>query len=998
MSATVIVYLRLQEAREISPAVSPEQSRLSRQPGPTKLLFVRAIFPRLALLLLAPAWAALAQQNPAPSTPEADAAAAFNAAMRSFAQGNYREAAEGLSKVLATVSDPKAKARLGPAYYTLGSAYFNIPDYPKAVEIFKKYLEMYPNGERTLEVRLAIARASFLNKDYEPAIKLYQELEVIPPLREQALHMESLAYKELGRPDDQIRVLERLIGGEIKTAVQANAAVALAELYADKDAGKAAETLALLRPKTTLVENLIALNAVSVKTGDKLAEEREYQKAIAVYRTVLSRDEILKTQAARIAALGVQIEAGLKAVTADPRLLASVVQANNDLKARQAQDRQLLGKFATLPEFMPAILLRMGKCWYDWDKKWEAIVVFDRLLHRYPEAKEREPALFSKVVAYAELNQPARCQQLCADYLKEFPNGRNAATVGYLSGATALQAGDARGAIRLFGTMLENQAASEFTERVRFLLGNAKFSEGDYEGAVKDYEAYSAQYPTGQYSEEAGYRSALALLFQGQYENALGALNAYLKAHPNGEFVADAKYRVLVCKYSAQLYDEIVRDVQAWRSEFPTDPMTGEVLALLGDALAATGRTAEAIPAYVESYKKANTDEVLNYSLFEAGKLMQKEGQWNGVSRLFQEFIQNHPDHPSVVAAMYWTSRALAHEGKGEEARQILVGELKRYLNDPKREAVEQLLQQLAQLCLKRPRLPLPAPQAGASPVQVANGSATPATAASPSPPPYDPVAELDKQMAPLLEEANATGHARVLYAQAELATLRKKQVEHDRLIGEIAATYKPADLSPLLLAQVGDYLLAKGEKEQAGIFYSELKDYFPKSDYLDFAYVGLGEIAFGKKDYGTALELFTSGADDFAGSRIKEATIGKAKTLLELGRYEEARKLFEQIASVREWRGESTAYAVYSMGQIEEREGHWAEAIAHYQRVFVLYQRYLPLVAKAYINCAGSFEKLGKREEAASHLKEMLRNEKLQGFPETEQARQMLAQWGDAT
>ena len=91
---------------------------------------------------------------------------------------------------------------------------------------------------------------------------------------------------------------------------------------------------------------------------------------------------------------------------------------------------------------------------------------------------------------------------------------------------------------------------------------------------------------------------------------------------------------------------------------------------------------------------------------------------------------------------------------------------------------------------------------------------------------------------------------------------------------------------------------------------------------YLDFAYVGLGEVAFAKKDYHAALELFSVAADKMAGSRVKDATIGKAKTLLEMAQYDDARKLFEQIASVREWRGESTAYAVYSLGDIQATAG----------------------------------------------------------------------------
>jgi len=92
---------------------------------------------------------------------------------------------------------------------------------------------------------------------------------------------------------------------------------------------------------------------------------------------------------------------------------------------------------------------------------------------------------------------------------------------------------------------------------------------------------------------------------------------------------------------------------------------------------------------------------------------------------------------------------------------------------------------------------------------------------------------------------------------------------------------------------------------------------------------------------------------------------------------------------------GEVTAMAVFYLGEIEAKQNHWPEAIAHYQRVFVAYQKYLPWAAKAYVRCAEAFDHLGKRPEAIAHLREMLRNEKLKDFAETKQATKLLAGWG---
>jgi TolA-binding protein len=197
------------------------------------------------------------------------------------------------------------------------------------------------------------------------------------------------------------------------------------------------------------------------------------------------------------------------------------------------------------------------------------------------------------------------------------------------------------------------------------------------------------------------------------------------------------------------------------------------------------------------------------------------------------------------------------------------------------------------------------------------------------------------------------------------------------------------------MLAVVGDYLLSKKDNDRAAQFYANLREDFPKSDYLDYAYVGLGELAMQKQEYQKALDLFTYAADELASMKIKDATLGKGRALLEVGKYPEAKKCFEQVAGVKEWRGESTAAALYYLGETEFRQAHYPDAVVHYQRVFVAYQKFLPWVAKAYLRSAESFEKLGKRPEAVNHLKEMLNNEKLRNFPEAKQAEKMLSGWG---
>ena len=936
-----------------------------------------------------------------------------NSAMKAFQQGNWGEAASGLEKLLARVPNA-VQSQMGPIYVTLGAAYYNMPNFPKAIEVFSGFITKFPNSERLMDAKLALGQTYLAAKNFDEAIKLFASLENVPAIRERALGAQALAYKIQKKPEMAIKVLERLVGSDIKTTAQANGAVMLIELYVEKnETAKAAQLLAKIQARIAICDNLVTLNTVAMKLADGFADKKMYGEAIGCYRLIRSRDEVIAFQTDRIAKIEKVIDFNSKVGPENPTAQLKARQQNDILKGAVEDSKALLSEFSKLPDYASSMMFRVARCWNEWDKKWESLVVYKQLLNKYPKAEEREPVMFDIVATLGDLNRIKSTQAACDAYLKEFPTGENAGTVGYMSGAVALQAGDYASAESVFTTMIEKQPKSTYRGTMIYLLGNAKFAQGRYEDANAEYEKYLIAFPEGandgagglfgiggSHAEECAFRLAVSQVFLGNYEKGLERLKAYVEKYPKGFFVPDARYRIAICYYAASQYEDVIKQCEDWAREFPEDQMDGEVHALLGDALAALGRRELAIPAYVRAYKKAGTDEVLNYSLFEASKQMQKLGQWDDVAKMFTEFVAEKPEHPAVVAAMYWIAKARAHEGRSDEAKKLLVENLQKYIAEPKREAVEQLLTQLAQLCSKRVRPPTPAPappaEGDTAPAAVV-ADATPLPAPA-EPRPYDPFAELENQLKPIEATATPAIKARLMFARAELATIKKQDAMREKILREMSDRFKIEELSPVLLALIGDFLLEHGEPDRATKLFDYMREYYPKSDHLDVAYVGQGEIAFSKKEYDKALKLFTDALDTVSASmKMKEATIGKAKTLMELGKFDESKKLFEQVASIREWRGDATALAVFSLGEIEARQNRFPEAIAFYRRVFVAYQKYLPWVAKSYLRAADSFEKMGKRQDAIENLRDMLRNEKLRALPESQQALKRLEEWGVA-
>ncbi len=881
-------------------------------------------------------------------------------------------------------------------------------------------------------------------------------------MKENALSAQAFSFKQVKQPEDEITVLERLVYPEFYTPVSAEGAVRLMSLYALKHdpaepktvefADKAVALLKALQMKTHLVENFIALNSIAIKLGDELLDVHAYLKALEAYWAVRPRDVVAEMQKTRIKAIEQRIDQMLAATKGKP---IETAQANRIIdeviKPRLEESKKILAEFQRVPDFMPSLYFRLARCQADLNKKWEAIVVFNQILEDYPNSPVRELVTYSRLALYVELGVAERSYAYCDEYLKEYPTGPHAAEALYLKGIAAMRKKDWFMGEKFFADAVKGLAdlperteaaarvssdpavkgkASTLREEAenhrklywtqcRYQLGNARFLQNKFDVAQQDFTAFINEFGSvaggkGEFIEDAEYQLALCHLFQGHYQRdpaknngedgAIERLQNYItKWGVQSSYGSDAKYRLAICRYAAYESELCVKECEEWIATYANkkdEILQPEVYALLGDARAALKEHAQSAEAYIKSYKLATTDEVLNYSLFEAGKQLQKAADWPGVDMLFTEFVKNRPEHPAAVTAIYWMGRAKAKLGNLEDAKKITIEALTKHIGNAKTEGIEMMLSQLAEWARRKPvsRDVVSAEKAQAK---------------------WDAEAELANMLKPLMENPSPTAQARLEYAKGELYRIGRTPEKRVAIIGGVADKYKPEDLSPHLLMETGDYFFAKGEVDRAEAAFRKLKEDFPKSERVDAGWVGLADVNFERKDFKKSLELYTYAIDRLGAPwKLKEALIGQAKCWLEYAQLEKdpvkagelwtkARKQFEEVASVREWRGESTALALYYIAEIQYRQGKFPEATAAFERVTDSQGKHPRWVARSFLRAAEGYYRQGKTENAQQALKRLLdprdargevdpkKVEKFNGLPELEQAKKRLTELG---
>jgi len=896
----------------------------------------------------------------------------YNKAMGAFASGDFAGAVANLEQMLAQGAEGPG---VESVHYSLAAAHFNAQNPAKARPAFENYLKLYPNGAKAVDALLGIAQCQTLLGEKEKAAATFElVVQKGGPQKDQAQLAKAALLKDLGKPAEASTALQALVAGGLRSPESIQGAILLGAVEAERgERTKALNILEQLHGRFLhLVENPLQLNSLAFEIGDAFLHANDLKQALRVYSMVRSKEDTILLQQQRIQGLVRRMENNVAAAKNDPSRVLELTNANNRLRALVDAAKQALDQAKDAQDILFALRARQAAAYQETGRIDEAILLFESILIS-PDKTGREDTFLSLASLHAKNGNSADAVRVLKQLTTEFPKSKSIDTAQLLLGTQHLQLENFDEAAKAFSALLTQAPKSRHAPTALFLLANTHFNQAEYKKAGEGYQSYLKSFPSGEFKEEAGYRAALAQFFSGDYAPALESFELYVKQHEDGLFAPDAAYRIAACYQAARRFEDVVKRCTLWEAKYGDHPVSGDVLSLHGDALSALNRHNEALTLYRKASVEGASDEVVQYALFEANKLLQKSGRTEDANQMFREFLASKPQHPANVLAMYWIAKGTSRAGRTEEAKEYLAEKIAGFIDDRSKDAVEQLVSQLAQLCSKPPKS--------------ADGLAAPQNAGA-----YNPEESLAKHLDPKSLPASSLVQARILYARAELARFTRKPTAQAAALDSICDTIPPQNLGAALLAQSADRLLERKETKRALEFYKELMRSFPKSDLLDYAYNGQGQIALQNEKPEDALRWFTDAVDKAgASTKLREVTLGRAKALLMQGNPDEARPILEQVASTREWRGECTAEAVFLLGEVFEKKGDLAAALQYFQRVFVAYQRYERFVGRAYLKAAECFEKLGEPEKALAHYKELATKPRLASLPEVQVAKKRL-------
>lgn len=762
-------------------------------------------------------------------------------------------------------------------------------------------------------------------------------------------------------------------GKEIRAASpEAGGRADILHLHALIKAERWDEALALSRDVNLRLEEVrqvVTFASLLVELGSHFLEQAQFHEAILVLRMIPLRAEIVKMQKKRVleADADLQYAAASKDIVRHNQIQTSLTEMEKDLETmegmpqfdsgsrlRLAQAYFSLGRMRETALILDQMVLKMPPdalvesasvnligAWMAlerWDKAITAADVYLERLANLPEAKNLPGVLFARAQALEGEYEYAQAAAGYAEVAKRFPQDELAAKARFMEAYNLLQ-------------------MEQYTEAGRLLEALLKDISDDHE-----------------MWDHAFFWRGMVFYFDQKWEPARAHLAQYLEltlkgGSGRGEYVDDAMFRRGYAFFSEALYEQAVAELVRFEKENPTSEWLAEAQLALGDSYGALGEAEKAQAAYQRIALTANSgfhDE----GWMKRGQIFKAQKDLAGMKTLYGAFLKQRAESPRVAEALNWLGWVAKQEGKSDEARQIYWEALRRLGNDKVRPGLEDIFLGLNALYTGERKQEL------------------------------QTLLQKEKASAELRTQTNYA--VRLGWAEAQL--IQRAQPEEAKvMLARIGEKVEPKETAPRVIVDCAEAQAAIGDSKGAERLFEGLRKWYPRAPERDRAYAGLGFLALEEKNEVRALDMFDrfektavmpKSAPDAKGISIVEAEIGgkvalARARLLEVTEKDRALNIYAAVQKSKAIPSRLRAEAFLAAGSLLAKRDQFREALPYYEQLYVLFNRYPELVAKAYWGRGQALEKLGKSDEAREVYSELALRDDLKATRESAEGRQ---------
>lgn len=682
------------------------------------------------------------------------------------------------------------------------------------------------------------------------------------------------------------------------------------------------------------VVRVAGLHLQGLRLGNAFFAEKRYREALSAFQRVWSRKRILNWQGRRLKELEKKVGSLEKVGKRGEREWGVA-------REQEERVREEVKRIEGMEDYQVGLRFRIAECFFGLERYREASLMFTEMLKEVSADAMAERVYYRRMICLARMERWREVVAAAERFAEKRPESELMPHVLYVQAEGCARLREFGRAAELYLRVAREFPAFFEAERCYFLAGFNWLRQNENGKAFELFEKHSEVYKKGKLREAALYWQGMALYLGHDYAKSRGSFEAYLKAYPKGRYRVEAEFRKAHTLFLQRKYSKAYKELERFVEAFGGEKEAAEAYSVLGDCYFAMGEVERGMKAYGrvgEAFPR-----LFDYAWFRVGAAYKKLEEYDKMLAHYGEFLERRPESPKVPEALRQMAWVYRKNGDREKAREIYWEAVRTYGANPEASSVEGILTAL---------------------MKFYRGE--------------EERKELRKELRGLADEAHAAGKG-TLAARAiwMLAHMEGKEAEkYGNLMLEAGSAAKPRELSPLLLAEVGDVFLDRGKLDEAERFYRTLLNWWPRSILKGRGYAGLGMVARARGEEEEALRQFDL-FERKGGRSLLLAKVLTARAEIYGGRGEDERAIedLEGILEIREAKGKEWVRALYQIGGLYQKRGDFKKAIPYYQRIYIMYRRWDAYVAKAYWESGRAFEALHEKEKAMNTYREFLEN-----------------------
>jgi TolA-binding protein len=664
-----------------------------------------------------------------------------------------------------------------------------------------------------------------------------------------------------------------------------------------------------------------------------------------------------------------------------------------------------------LPSLRNELLVRRARNYTKTARRYEAFWMFYDLMEENPDDPQAEFYHYATFSNALQIKKSETAIEVGRIYRSKFPQGDYYSDVSAALAAELKKAGLDQEFLELAVNFLGERpqdavSRSLFAQWASYLIERKQFAELITQAA----EWYNA-HKNSIYEDGIFYWGGLAELQMNQFEDAVGSFSRLVEQYPGSVYAEDGLLRKGAALFYAQRYEEARDTLYSYVKKYPAGQALDQAYFFLGEVEYLAGNMTLALKHFAQADTLTGSQDVHNGAAFRMGSIYEELGRYEEMASHFDAYIKRFGEDGDLTRAVLQLGLAYEHLMRPVEMLSLYRENIEKYADDPNNTGVDALIEGYAEKYTKNLTVlkrtvaffdQLENDLEFRKKIVTDRGFLFEHFYVNPDLDQtlYNPLRNDPKFTSALMEDLSPIDHLMAPY-KTQLSAypqetpedyfrdlLAKARAKDDiisetrmlmglyRLEIELAPS-RPFDnelvnqLTPRAILYIADYERAK-RLEFAENAWNLVLQKYSTDDAAIVAYMRLADIAAEKGRPSDALNYLDQIVTQFPGSpKVPAVILRQGELLSQMGRGIDARKKYQYMLRVPEWRGVLQARALYQIGHSYMEESAYAEAHGFFERTFLGYPHLAEWSSRAYLADAEALLAMGEKQDAINTLTE---------------------------